>query len=70
MSSSIFGLCGEETLKIIIGETRDYLDVVESHEKCKYVVLLLRGGLKGENGEGFHFVAVSVLTNSGLKIGF
>ena len=37
--------------------------------KHKHVVLPLRGRCKGEKGEGFHFVAVSTVTDSGLKIG-
>ena len=69
LASFLAGLRGEETLKLVLGETRDYIDEAENHYKFKHVVLPLRGRFKGESGEGFHFVAVTTKTNSGLCIG-
>ena len=47
------GLRGEETLKLVLGETRDYLEEAENNYKLKHVVLPLRGRFKGESGEDF-----------------
>ena len=69
LASFLAALRGEETLKISLGETRDYYAEAENNIKHKHIVLPLRGRFKGENGEGYHFVAVSALTDSGLKIG-
>ena len=69
LASFLAALRGEETLKISLGETRNYFAEAENNLKHKHVVLPLRGRFKGENGEGFHFVAVSALTDSGLRIG-
>ena len=59
LASFLVDLRGEETLKLVIGETRDYIDEAENHYKLKHIVLPLRGRFKGESGEGFHFVAVT-----------
>ena len=69
LASFLTGLRGEETFKLVLGETREYLEETESHYKFKHVVLPLRGRFKGESGEGFHFVAVTTKSNSGLCIG-
>ena len=69
LASFLAGLRGEETLKLVLGETRDYLDEAENHRSYKHVVLPLRGRFKGESGENFHFVAVTARTDSGLCIG-
>lgn len=69
LASFLAGLRGEETLKLVLGETRDCLEEVENHYKFKHVVLSLRGPFKGESGEGFHFVAITTKSNSGLCIG-
>ena len=43
--------------------------VARSNSKLHHVVLPLRGRLKGETGETFHFVVVTAKSNSGLEIG-
>ena len=43
LASFLAGLRGEETLKLVLGETRDYLEEAENHYKLKHVVLPLRG---------------------------
>ena len=69
LASFLAGLRGEETMKMVLGETRDFIDESESHHEYPHIVLPLRGRFKGETGEGYHFVAVSACTDSGLKIG-
>ena len=51
-----------------MGESREFLEEGEVNGKHSHVVLLLRGRFKGENGEGFHLVVVSVRTDSGLQL--
>ena len=41
---------------------------MEGNEKEDHVVLPLRVRIKGENGEGWNFVDVTSLTNSGLRL--
>ena len=48
LASFLAGLRGEETLKLVLGETRDYIHESENHRTYKYVVLPLRGRFKGE----------------------
>ena len=67
--SFLGGLRGDDTLKLELGETVAYIDESENHRKHKNVVLPLRKRFKETSGEGFHFVAVSAKTNSGLCIG-
>ena len=69
LASFLVALRGEETLKIILGETRNYFEESQGSLQHKHAVLPLRGTFKGENSEGFHFVTVSSKTNSGLRIG-
>ena len=69
LASFLAGLRGEETLKLVLGETRDYIHESENHRTYKYVVLPLRGRFKGESGGNFYFVAVVARTDSGLCIG-
>lgn len=69
LASFLEALRGEKTLKIVLGETRNYFQENQCNLQHKHVVLPLRGRFKGEDGEGFHFVAVSSKTDSGLRIG-
>ena len=68
LASLLAALRGEETLKISLGNTRDYFEEAKKNLQLKHVVIPLRGSFKGENGEGYHFVAVSAFTNSRFKI--
>ena len=45
-ASFLGGLRGDETLKLFLGETRDFIDESEKHLKDKCVVLPLRGRFK------------------------
>ena len=58
LASFLGGLRGEEILKLVLGETRDFIDESETHWKYKHVVLPLRGRFKGESRKVFHFAAV------------
>ena len=69
LASFLGGLRGEETLKLVLGEARQYITEAENHCKHKHVILPLRGRFKGETGESFHFLAVTAETDSGLRIG-
>ena len=69
LTSFLAGLRGKEALKLVLGETRDYLYESEDYRVYKHVVLPLRGRFKGESSEHFHFVVVTARTNSGLCIG-
>ena len=62
-------LRGEEVVKMVLGETREYFALSINNAKHKHVILPLKGRFKGENGEGYHIVAVSAETDWGLKIG-
>ena len=66
--SFLEALRGEETLKIILGETPNYFGESQCNLQHKHVVLPLRGRFKGQNCEGFHFLVVSSKTDSGLCI--
>ena len=69
LASFLGGLRGEETLKLVLGEARQYITEAENHCKHKHVILPLRGRFKGETCELFHFVDVTTKTDSGLMIG-
>ena len=43
--------------------------MARSNSKLHHAVLPLRGRLKGETGETFHFVVVTAKSNLGLEIG-
>ena len=60
------GLREEETLKIVLGETRNYIEESQGNLQHKHVILPLRSIFKGENGEGLHFVVVSLEIFLGL----
>ena len=70
----VFVLCifssgsrGEEILRVVLEESRYFLEGGETHRNHNHVVLLLRGIFKGENGEGYHLVVVvTAWTNSEL----
>ena len=63
------GLRGEEVTKLILEEVRRVIGESRYHHKRPHIVLLLRGRFIGETGETYHMIAVSVDTNSGLRIG-
>ena len=67
LSSFLAKLRGEETLRIVLGESREFLEEGEANGKHSHVVLPLRGRFKGENGEGCHLVVVSARTKSRLQ---
>lgn len=69
LTSFLVALRGEEILKIFLGETMEYSEEVENNQKHGHVVLPFRGRFKGENEDGNHFVAVSLLTDSRLRLG-
>ena len=69
LASFLGGLRGEETLKLVLGEARQYIAEAENHCKHKYAIFPLRGRFKGETGEYFHFLTVTAETYSGLRIG-
>ena len=62
-------LRGEETLQISLSKSRDYFEEARGNVKHGYVVLLLRRRFKGENRQGYYFVAVTSETYSGLRLG-
>ena len=69
LGSFLGGLRGEETLRIVLGEAREFLEEGEANGKHSHVVLPLRGRFKGEDGEGYHLVVVSARpTNSSLQL--
>ena len=51
LRSFLAGLRGEETLRIVLRESRDFLEEGEANEKHNHVVLPLRGSFKGEGVE-------------------
>ena len=55
LPSLLAGLRGEETLKIILEDTRNYIEEIQGNLQHKHVVLPLRGRFKGEDGESFNF---------------
>ena len=69
LASFLARLCGEKTFKLVLGETKEFIDEVENHRAHKHIVVPLRGRLKGESGETFHFVAVTAKSNLDLCIG-
>ena len=60
---------GEEVFKLVLGEARDYIAEARKNIKLPRVVLPLRKRFKGETGESFHFVMITVKSHSGLEIG-
>ena len=46
LPSFLAGLRGKEALKLVLGETRDYLYESENYRVYKHVFLPLRGGLR------------------------
>ena len=48
LASFLGGLRVDQTLKLVLGETRDFINESEKHLKDEHVVLLLRGRFKGE----------------------
>ena len=48
LASFLADLRGEETLKIILGETKDHLKEGQDCENHKHVIIPLRGKFKGE----------------------
>ena len=69
LASFLAALRGEETLKIVLGETKEFYKEGQSHGNHKHVILPLRGRFKGESGESYHLVVVTAKSNSGLQIG-
>ena len=69
LASFLVALRREETLNISLSETIYHFKEAEGNAKQSHIVLSLRRKFKGENGEGCHFVAVTCLTNSGLRLG-
>ena len=69
LAALLGALRGEEVVKMVVVETREYFALSINNVKYKDEFLPLRGRLKGENGEGYHIVAVSAEIDSGLKIG-
>ena len=69
LASFLVALREEKTLKISLGETREFFEEAERHSKHGHVILLLRGIFKGDNRENCHFVTVNSLTNAGLRLG-
>ena len=48
LASFLGGLRVDQTLKLVLGETRDFINESEKHLKDEHVVLPLRGRFKGE----------------------
>ena len=69
LSSFLAALREEEILKISLSETRDYFAEARSKAKHDHGVFPLRERFKGENGEGYHFVAVTPEINSAFTGG-
>ena len=69
MASFLAALRGEEALKIVLGETKEYYKEGQAHGNHKHVILPLRASFKGESGESYHLVVVTTQSNSGLQIG-
>ena len=69
LASFLTTLRGEEALKIVLGEAKEFYKEGQSHGNHKHVILPLRGRFKGESGESYHLVVVTVKSNSGLQIG-
>ena len=69
LASFLGGLRGEETLKLVLGESRDFIDESETHRKYKHVVLPLRGRFNGKSGKDFHSATMTAKTDSGLCVG-
>ena len=69
LASFLTGLQGEKTLKLVLGDTRDYFGEAKNHYKFKCIVLFLFCRFKRESGEGFHFVAVTAKSKSDIYIG-
>ena len=67
--SFLAGLRGEEILRIVLGETKDFPEVGQAQGNRKHMRLPLKGIFKGDSGESYHLVVVTAKFNSRLQIG-
>ena len=60
-------LRGEEVIKLVLGEARDYFTETRNNIKLPHAVFFRRIFMR-ETGKTFHFVVVIAKSNSGLEI--
>ena len=53
LASFLVGLRGEETLKIFLGETKEFFDVGQAHGIHNHVIFPLKEIFKSEKGESY-----------------
>ena len=61
-------LRGEEVIKLVLGEARDYFTETRNIIKLPHAVFFFRRIFMRETGKTFHFVVVIAKSNSGLEI--
>ena len=69
LAAFLIALRGEEESKLVLGEARDYTMEAMRNFEVPHIVLPLRDIFKGETGKSFHFMVVTVRSNSKLEIG-